>query len=83
MIRYDLVNEDTEMHRVGLRFLLDTYIGNNDGVPFIVPGSEKLCNTQQSFPTKKTVPDYIEALENDDPLNPGTVARAVPAREKA
>ena len=37
MVRYQIENKDTQNHKVGLRFLLDTYIGANDGVPFTIP----------------------------------------------
>jgi hypothetical protein len=75
LIRYVLENRGADAHAVGIRFLLDTYIGANDGVPFIIPGASGLCDTSQIFPTKDTVPDYIQALENPDLRNPGTVAR--------
>ena len=34
LVHYRMKNEDTQSHHAGLRFLLDTYIGDNDGVPF-------------------------------------------------
>ena len=61
--------------RVGIRFLLDTFIGANDGVPFTIPQKEGLCNTMQGFDNPRAVPDFIEAWEKDDPKDPGTVAR--------
>jgi hypothetical protein len=74
LVIYELENRDKVSHRIGIRFLLDTYIGSNDGVPFTIPG-KGLCNTMQSFPTPDRVPDYIEALEKEDLRNPGVVAR--------
>src|SRR5204863_292890 len=38
LIRYTLTNLGKTPHTVGIRFLLDTYIGENDGVPFTIPG---------------------------------------------
>src|SRR5262249_12121915 len=38
VIRYKLENKDTRPHNVGIRVLLDTMIGDNDGVPFTIPG---------------------------------------------
>jgi hypothetical protein len=74
IIRYTLHNLDAVPHEVGLRFLLDTYIGDNDGVPFTIPGKPGLCSTRQSFESPGEVPDYIEALEKESLLSPGTVA---------
>ncbi len=73
-VRYILQNQDRRPHRVGLRFLLDTFIGANDGVPFTIPGSPGLCDTQRLFARPQDVPDFIEALEHDNLLHPGTVA---------
>ncbi|MGH7171138.1 MAG: hypothetical protein ACRELG_12750, partial [Gemmataceae bacterium] len=75
LVRYILKNGDTRAHRVGIRFMLDTFIGANDGVPFTVPGKKNFVDTKATF-TQKDIPDYIEAIENpNDPQNPGTVAR--------
>jgi hypothetical protein len=76
LVRYTLENEDGEPHDVGLRFMLDTFIGANDGVPFYVPGRPQPCNTQLRFDRPEEVPDFIQALENDtgDLSDPGTVA---------
>jgi hypothetical protein len=75
LVRYDIVNEDsTSGHSVGLRFMLDTYIGNNDAVPFTIAGSPELCNTMKEFNTPASVPDFVSALEHQDVQNPGTVA---------
>jgi hypothetical protein len=74
LVRYILANQDSRRHTVGLRFLLDTFIGANDGVPFTIPGSPGLCDTQRLFAQPDEVPDFIEALENGDLLHPGTVA---------
>jgi hypothetical protein len=75
LVRYRLENKDTRMHHVGLRFLLDTYIGGNDGVPFLIPGSHELCATSKEFVRPEEVPDFIQACENEDLKNPGTVAQ--------
>jgi hypothetical protein len=74
LVRFTVKNEDTKPHRVGLRFILDTYIGANDGVPFYVPRKDRpLIDTQEDFP--KDVPDYIQALELPKLDKPGTVAQ--------
>jgi serine/threonine protein kinase len=77
LVRYKIENKSNREQVVGLRFLLDTFIGANDGVPFIIPGDPKLCETQMKFPNAQlpNVPDYIFAVENKDPNNRGTVAQ--------
>ena len=78
LVRYDLKNEETEgEHAVGIRFLLDTWIGDRDGVPFTIPGHTELCNTKAEFPNPKepAIPDFIQVLEENDLSKPGTVAR--------
>jgi hypothetical protein len=42
-VRYQLHNGDGKEKTVGIRFLLDTYIGGNDGVPFTIRGDSALC----------------------------------------
>ena len=72
-VRYTIENRDGKAHRVGLRVLLDTYIGANDGVPFLVPGASTLCDSLLRF-DGDAVPEFIQALEREDLQNPGTVA---------
>jgi hypothetical protein len=75
LVSYVLTNKDPKIARkVGLRFLLDTYIGANDGVPFTIPGDPNLCDTFKDFDTPDRVPDFISALERQDVKDPGTVA---------
>jgi hypothetical protein len=75
LIRYLIENKDKAQHAVGVRIMIDTLIGSNDGVPFAVPGEAALVDTQKDFPTKESVPDFIQACENPDLKNPGTVAQ--------
>jgi len=72
-IRYTIENRDDEAHQVGLRFLLDTYIGTNDGAPFIIPGEKELCQTMKEFKGEQ-VPDFAQALESLDFKKPGVIA---------
>ena len=74
LVRYDIYNNDGKANAVGLRFLLDTYIGSNDAVPFTIAGAKDLCNTMKEFNRPEEVPDYISALENQDLKKPGVVA---------
>jgi hypothetical protein len=71
LIYYTIENMGTTKREVGLRLMLDTFIGANDGVPFAIPG-KGLVKDKREF-TQKEVPDYIEALEKPDLKNPGTV----------
>lgn len=75
LVHYTINNLDTGKHKVGIRVLLDTYIGANDGVPFTIPGRKGFLDTKADY-DKKQIPDYIEVIEKpDDPKDPGTVAR--------
>ncbi|MBV9125244.1 MAG: hypothetical protein JO112_17955 [Planctomycetes bacterium] len=73
LVDYLIENHDTSAHQVGLRVLMDTFIGSNDGVPFAIPGQPGLLTTMKVF-DQKDIPDYIEALERPDLKDPGTVA---------
>jgi hypothetical protein len=74
LVRYIIENRDTKNMKVALRTQIDTLIGNNDGVPFTVPGLRGLVTNFADFPTHGPIPDFIQALENPDLQNPGTVA---------
>jgi len=75
LIYYIAENYGTAPQTVGIRVLLDTFIGNNDGVPFTVPGEKGFVTTMAEFDGAK-VPDYLEVVENpDDESDPGTIAR--------
>jgi hypothetical protein len=73
LVRYSIVNDAKETHKVGLRVLLDTFIGANDGSPFVIPGQPGLLQSMRRF-SYKEIPDYVQALEREDLANPGTVA---------
>ena len=76
-VEYIIENKDKNSHKVGLRFLLDTFIGTTDGVPFTIPTEKSgdLCDKMREFNGKDSVPDFIQVLENEDLTNPGTVAQ--------
>jgi hypothetical protein len=77
-VHYQIQNRDQKEQTVGIRFLLDTYIGGNDGVPFTIPGDSALCDTFKELPDPKkheaSIPDFLQALEGADLAHPGTVA---------
>jgi hypothetical protein len=73
-VRYIFENKDAKAHTIGMRMMLDTLIGSNDGVPFTVPGQTGLVTTFADFPKNGPIPDFIQALEVPNLQNPGTVA---------
>jgi hypothetical protein len=77
LVRYTVENRSKNPHTVGLRLMLDTFIGANDGVPFAVPGGEgtkdRLVDNLEVF-EQKDIPDYIQAMERPELIDPGTVA---------
>ena len=75
LIYYTVYNYGTVPQNVAVRIMLDTYIGENDGVPFTVPGQKGFLTTHAEYKGSE-IPDYLEVVENpDDPKNPGTIAR--------
>ena len=76
-VRYLIQNRDDKDHQVGIRFLLDSFIGGNDGVPFTIPGESNLCDSMMDLPNQaqdKKIPDFLQALEKPDLADPGTIA---------
>lgn len=71
-IEYILENRDGVAHQVGLRMMIDTLIGNNDGVPFSVPGQQGIVNRAIDL-RGKAIPDFFQVLENPSMTNPGVV----------
>lgn len=70
LVTYLITNADSSPHSVGLRFLLDTYVGSNDGVPILYPphgDGNRLpggfVDGLKIFP-QKDVPDFLQAVEN-------------------
>src|SRR3989339_937187 len=55
-IEYRVRNLDSKPHKIGLRVLLDTYLGNNDGAPFSIPGFG-FVTTDTSL-VGSQIPDY-------------------------
>lgn len=75
LVTYQIENADNKAHAVGLRVMLDTYIGLDDGVPFLVPPTNKavaqLVDTKAEL-EKDKIPPVIWALESpnlDDATN--------------
>src|SRR5262249_73853 len=69
LIYYLATNHGTVPRKVGIRVMLDTYIGSNDGVPFTAPAEKGFVTTKPEYPGNAP-PDYLEAHPD-----PGTLAR--------
>jgi hypothetical protein len=72
-VEYRAVNQSGANRTVGLRVMLDALIGDNDGVPFFVPGVEGIVTSPQSY-DGEYVPHFIQALETPDIRAPGVIA---------
>jgi hypothetical protein len=71
-VSYEMKNVGNRQRNVGLRVMLDTLIGNNDGVPFIVPGNEGIVTYPITYQGER-VPDFVRAIERPDLVNPGVI----------
>src|SRR5207237_9240662 len=74
LVKYLVENRDSNPHKIGLRVMVDTLIGQNDGVPFTIPGVPGLVATFKDF-RNADIPDFIQALEYPDLEHPGTVVQ--------
>jgi len=68
-IRHTMTNLDVRPHKAGMRIMIDTFIGSNDGVPFYLPGQKEIIDKPVELSGKK-VPDTILALEKPDLSDP-------------
>ncbi|HEV2946499.1 MAG TPA: hypothetical protein VGX70_03935, partial [Gemmataceae bacterium] len=73
LVHFSVENRSDTPQEVGVRFMLDTFIGDNHAVPFRLPGSPELLNTKGDF-SNDQIPDSIQALERPDLQDPGAVA---------
>ncbi len=65
-IRYDVTNESDDDKRIGLRVVLDTMLGPNDGAPFRVREEEVL---QDKVLIRDEIPEFWQAFDSlEDPL---------------
>jgi len=61
-ISYAVVNKDFKSHEIGIRILLDTFLGRNDGSPFRIPSFGEI--TTETVFMKDKVPDYWYAYDD-------------------
>lgn len=73
LVMYKITNTGKRPREVGFRTLLDTFIGSNDGVPFLIPGETELCTTSKDMVGDK-IPDFLQACETTNLKSPGTIA---------
>jgi hypothetical protein len=71
-IEYLIENRDSKPHPVGLRMMLDTFIGDEDGVPFAVPGKAGITDRAVDL-RGDAVPDFFQVLEEANLEKPGVV----------
>ncbi len=65
-IRYDVTNMGDEEKRIGLRVVLDTMLGPNDGAPFRVRDQEVL---QDKVLIREDIPEFWQAFDSlEEPL---------------
>jgi hypothetical protein len=74
LFKYKIENKSKKPHDVGMRFLLDTYIGSNDEVPFTLPGEPGLVDDSRELRAEH-VPGFIQVLEFPNLDNPGLIAQ--------
>jgi len=67
-IKYIVLNTDNMPHSIGIRIMLDTMLGTNDGAPFRIPGTGAVT-TEMEWDEEHISP-YYQAFDN---LNNPTV----------
>lgn len=72
-IRYRLTNQSSQNQSVGLRIMMDTLIGDNDGAAILFPGFPVSLNEQEF--TNNAVPDFWYAFESTNLSDPGIIAQ--------
>jgi hypothetical protein len=88
LVRYRLENRDTQPHTVGLRFLLDTHIGTNDGPTFYIAPvwkdgeqvAEPRWQDGMEVFTAALMPDYVMALEKPYPYDSASINAVLAVR---
>lgn len=71
-VTFSARNNGADPHLVASRYLIDTLIGGNDGVPFIVAGEKQMVTNAVTF-QGESVPDFVRALQNPSLTHPGVI----------
>ncbi|MFH2013176.1 MAG: choice-of-anchor D domain-containing protein, partial [Pseudomonadota bacterium] len=61
-IKYTIVNNTSSSHNIGVRVMLDTMLGSNDGAPFRIPGVGDVT-TEMEF-ASSNMPQYWQAFDS-------------------
>lgn len=61
-IAYVVINKDFVPHNIGVRIMLDTFLGKNDGSPFRIPGIGPI--TTETVFEGDNIPKYWYAFDN-------------------
>ena len=73
MVRYLIHNKDKQAHKVGIRIIMNPFLGNNRGNLFAAPNQPNKVLDGVEL-KDKMVPDFVKVLQNPDLKNPGNVA---------
>ncbi|MBI3412277.1 MAG: hypothetical protein HY040_28495 [Planctomycetes bacterium] len=72
-ITYVVENKDSREHEVAYRVFVDTMINNNDGALFAAPTTHPGQVLDGILLKEKTLPEYMQVLENPNLKNPGFI----------
>jgi hypothetical protein len=72
LISYTVENTDDKPHKVGLRVVVDTYVGENDAPAFALPTKKELITTSADL-RGQAIPYAVKAMEKPDGKDPGVV----------
>jgi hypothetical protein len=61
-VRYEVKNVSSVIHQVGLRIMVDTQLGRNDGAPFLLPVLGRITNEREFL--KPNIPTEWIATDN-------------------
>jgi hypothetical protein len=85
LVKYHIWCRDKTPHNVGLRIMLDTFIGSNDGLPFYVsPTASKSAHfvDKMEVIAQKDMPSFIQSLESTDLADPNSALARVGVKLK-
>jgi hypothetical protein len=70
--RYKIHNTDNRTHKIGLRVMMDTCIGDKDDVPFMLPNVDDPITTKKHL-IGAEVPAFVQVIEKTTMRDPGIV----------
>ncbi|MDD5065812.1 MAG: OmpA family protein [bacterium] len=66
-VMYKILNKGSDRPQIGLRFTLDTFLGENDGVPFFMPGIGRITGYRNLY--RDDLPPYGYTVGTDKDIN--------------